>query len=171
MPPRVPRLRLKLLAARSKPESIQDCIRHAAKRTQRKVASSGILSAACGSSGCAHRLPHRRTYSRSGDRSVGASRSFLVVRRTASWACSTCSRGVPCPALPCLHWASCPYISASIIMQLMTVASPQLEALKKEGEAGRRKITQYTRYGTVVLALFQGTGYRHCAGSAARSGL
>jgi len=51
-----------------------------------------------------------------------------------------------------------PYISASIIMQLMTVASPQLEALKKEGEAGRRKITQYTRYGTVLLALFQGLG-------------
>ena len=51
-----------------------------------------------------------------------------------------------------------PYISASIIMQLMTVVSPQLEALKKEGEAGRRKITQYTRYGTVVLALFQGLG-------------
>lgn len=51
-----------------------------------------------------------------------------------------------------------PYISSSIIMQLMTVASPQLEALKKEGEAGRRKITQYTRYGTVVLALFQGLG-------------
>lgn len=51
-----------------------------------------------------------------------------------------------------------PYISASIIMQLMTVASPQLEALKKEGEAGRRKITQYTRYGTVGLALFQAIG-------------
>lgn len=51
-----------------------------------------------------------------------------------------------------------PYISASIIMQLMTVVSPQLEALKKEGEAGRRKITQYTRYGTVVLATFQAIG-------------
>jgi preprotein translocase subunit SecY len=51
-----------------------------------------------------------------------------------------------------------PYISASIIMQLMAVVSPQLEALKKEGEAGRRKITQYTRYGTLVLALFQGLG-------------
>jgi preprotein translocase subunit SecY len=51
-----------------------------------------------------------------------------------------------------------PYISSSIIMQLLTVASPQLEALKKEGEAGRRKITQYTRYGTVALALFQGLG-------------
>src|SRR5476649_2696051 len=46
-----------------------------------------------------------------------------------------------------------PYISASIIMQLMTAVSPQLEQLKKEGEAGRRKISQYTRYGTVVLAL------------------
>jgi len=51
-----------------------------------------------------------------------------------------------------------PYISASIIMQLLTVVSPQLEALKKEGEAGRRKITQYTRYGTVALALFQAVG-------------
>jgi len=51
-----------------------------------------------------------------------------------------------------------PYISASIIMQLMTAVSPHLEALKKEGESGRRKITQYTRYGTVFLALFQATG-------------
>lgn len=51
-----------------------------------------------------------------------------------------------------------PYISASIIMQLLTVAVPTLEALKKEGEAGRRKITQYTRYGTLVLALFQAVG-------------
>jgi len=51
-----------------------------------------------------------------------------------------------------------PYISASIIMQLMTVVSPTLEALKKEGESGRRKITQYTRYGTLGLALFQSMG-------------
>lgn len=51
-----------------------------------------------------------------------------------------------------------PYISSSIIMQLMTIAVPTLEALKKEGEAGRRKITQYTRYGTLVLALVQGFG-------------
>ncbi|WP_183332910.1 MULTISPECIES: preprotein translocase subunit SecY [Halomonas] len=51
-----------------------------------------------------------------------------------------------------------PYISASIIMQLLTAVSPHLEQLKKEGEAGRRKISQYTRYGTVVLALVQGTG-------------
>ncbi len=51
-----------------------------------------------------------------------------------------------------------PYISASIIMQLMTVVVPSLEQLKKEGEAGRRKITQYTRYGTLALATFQATG-------------
>jgi len=51
-----------------------------------------------------------------------------------------------------------PYISASIIMQLMTAVTPQLEQLKKEGEAGRRKISQWTRYLTVVLALVQGTG-------------
>lgn len=51
-----------------------------------------------------------------------------------------------------------PYISASIIMQLMTAVSPTLEQLKKEGETGRRKITQYTRYGTLGLATFQATG-------------
>ncbi|MCX7203299.1 MAG: preprotein translocase subunit SecY, partial [Burkholderiales bacterium] len=51
-----------------------------------------------------------------------------------------------------------PYISASIIMQLLTVVVPQLEALKKEGEAGRRKITQYTRWFTLALATFQAFG-------------
>jgi len=51
-----------------------------------------------------------------------------------------------------------PYISASIITQILTVAVPQLAAMKKEGEAGRRKINQFTRYGTVVLAAFQGYG-------------
>ena len=51
-----------------------------------------------------------------------------------------------------------PYISASIIMQLLTVVSPQLEALKKEGESGRRKITQFTRYGTLALGTFQALG-------------
>ena len=51
-----------------------------------------------------------------------------------------------------------PYISASIIIQLMTVVSPQLEQLKKEGESGRRKISQYTRYLTVALAFVQGLG-------------
>src|SRR3970040_13043 len=51
-----------------------------------------------------------------------------------------------------------PYISASIIMQLMTAVSPHLDQLRKEGESGRRKITQYTRYGTVFLSLFQAIG-------------
>jgi preprotein translocase subunit SecY len=51
-----------------------------------------------------------------------------------------------------------PYISASIIMQLMTYVVPSLESLKKEGESGRRKITQYTRYSTLVLAVFQAIG-------------
>jgi len=50
-----------------------------------------------------------------------------------------------------------PYISASIIIQLLTVVIPQLEALKKEGQSGNRKITQYTRYGTVFLSIIQGT--------------
>ena len=51
-----------------------------------------------------------------------------------------------------------PYISASIILQLLTVVIPHLEKLSKEGESGRRKITQYTRYGTVVLSVIQGFG-------------
>ncbi len=51
-----------------------------------------------------------------------------------------------------------PYISASIILQLLTVVVPHLEQLKKEGEQGRKKITQYTRYGTVVLSIIQGFG-------------
>ena len=51
-----------------------------------------------------------------------------------------------------------PYISASIIIQLLTSLSPQLEALKKEGEAGRKVLNQYTRYLTVVLAVFQAYG-------------
>ena len=51
-----------------------------------------------------------------------------------------------------------PYISSSIIIQLMTTVSPRLEQLKKEGEAGRKKINQYTRYGTVLLATLQGYG-------------
>lgn len=51
-----------------------------------------------------------------------------------------------------------PYISASIILQLFTAVSPQLDQLKKEGESGRRKINQYTRYATLALAIFQGFG-------------
>ncbi|HTT40023.1 MAG TPA: preprotein translocase subunit SecY [Burkholderiales bacterium] len=68
-----------------------------------------------------------------------------------------------------------PYISSSIIMQLMTVVSPTLEALKKEGEAGRRKITQYTRYGTLILAGIQAFGiaiaFEHQQGVVVEPGL
>jgi preprotein translocase subunit SecY len=51
-----------------------------------------------------------------------------------------------------------PYITASIIMQLLTIVIPQLEQLAKEGEVGRKKLAQYTRYGTVVLAFIQAVG-------------
>jgi len=63
-----------------------------------------------------------------------------------------------------------PYISASIIMQLLTAVMPTLEALKKEGEAGRKKINQYTRYGTVLLAVFQSYGIAVGLESATGSG-
>ncbi len=66
-----------------------------------------------------------------------------------------------------------PYITSSIVMQLMTSISKQMEALKKEGEAGRRKINQYTRYLTVVLTLVQGSGiafYIQSSGSSLISG-
>ena len=55
-----------------------------------------------------------------------------------------------------------PYISASIILQLLTVVIPHLERLSKEGEQGRKKITQYTRYGTVILSIIQGFGISVC---------
>jgi len=63
-----------------------------------------------------------------------------------------------------------PYISASIIIQLMTSISPKLEELKKEGEQGRKKINQYTRYGTVLLATVQGYGIAIWLESAAQGG-
>ncbi len=67
-----------------------------------------------------------------------------------------------------------PYISASIIVQLMTSMVPALEQLKKEGEQGRKKINQYTRYGTVALAVIQSYGLSvslEAGGSCDRSGL
>ena len=63
-----------------------------------------------------------------------------------------------------------PYITASIILQLLTVVIPRLEALKKEGQAGTAKITQYTRYLTVALAILQGTGLVATARSGALFG-
>src|SRR5262245_6695528 len=63
-----------------------------------------------------------------------------------------------------------PYISASIILQLLTVIWPYLEKLSKEGEVGRKKIVQYTRYGTVVLSLIQGLGIAFWVESLNRAG-
>ena len=62
-----------------------------------------------------------------------------------------------------------PYISASIILQLLTVVWPYLERLSKEGELGRRKITQYTRYGTIVLASSSRSASRSSSSAAPRS--
>lgn len=64
-----------------------------------------------------------------------------------------------------------PYISSSIILQLMTAVFPKLEAIKKEGEMGRRKINQYTRFGTVVLSIFQGFGIAYGLESMQAGGL
>ena len=61
-----------------------------------------------------------------------------------------------------------PYISASIIIQLLTVVVPQLEALSKEGESGRRTITKYTRYGTVVHSIIQGFFIASCKSQVSR---
>ena len=77
-------------------------------------------------------------------------------RRTPCSAWSTCSPAARWSGSPSSRSGIMPYISASIILQLLTVVIPYLERLSKEGEAGRRKITQYTRYGTVVLAFIQG---------------
>ena len=76
----------------------------------------------------------------------------------ASSACSTCSRAARSRRMTIFALNIMPYISASIIIQLLTAVSPQLEALKKEGEAGRKKLNQYTRYGTVFLAAVQAYG-------------
>jgi preprotein translocase subunit SecY len=88
---------------------------------------------------------------------VALAQSRSSSSRAAFSACSTCS-----PAARSAHGdlraVIMPYISASIIMQLMTTVSPTLEQLKKEGEQGRKVINQYTRYGTVVLAAMQAYG-------------
>src|SRR5882762_3047728 len=62
-----------------------------------------------------------------------------------------------------------PYVSASIIMQLLAVVVPSLERLQKEGNVGRQKLNQYTRYGTIGLSIIQGTGIARLLASAGRS--
>ena len=75
-----------------------------------------------------------------------------------SWTCSTCSRVGRSGDSPSSRSVMMPYISASIIMQLLSHVEPKLKELRKEGESGRRVITRWTRYATVVLATFQAFG-------------
>jgi preprotein translocase subunit SecY len=86
--------------------------------------------------------------------------------RPASSASSTCSAANALLHLSVFALGIMPYITASIILQLLTVVIPRLETLKKEGQAGQAKITQYTRYLTVGLAILQSTGYIELARSA-----
>ena len=79
-------------------------------------------------------------------------------REARSWGTWTCSRGATSERFTVFALGIMPYITASIILQLFTVIWPYLEKLSKEGEAGRRKITQWTRYGTVMLSFIQSFG-------------
>ena len=76
-----------------------------------------------------------------------------------STAFSTCSPGGALESFSVFALGIIPYITASIIMQLLTVVIPRLQALQEEGESGRKVITQWTRYLTVILALIQSTGF------------
>ena len=78
---------------------------------------------------------------------------------TASSACSTCSRAAGSARIAIFALGIMPYITASIILQLLQVVVPSLEKLSKEGEVGQARITQYTRYLTVGLAFAQSIGY------------
>ena len=86
---------------------------------------------------------------------AGARRSSSSRRATTSFGLVNLFSGGALERFSIFALGIMPYISASIILQLLTVVVPYLERLSKEGEAGRRKITQYTRYGTVVLSLVQ----------------
>ena len=83
---------------------------------------------------------------------------FLKELKEQFLACLTCFQAGALERLSVFALGIMPYISASIILQLMTVVIPHLERLSKEGEQGRKKITQYTRYGTVLLSIIQGFG-------------
>ena len=87
-----------------------------------------------------------------------AMEQFFQRPREQFWDSWICFPAALCAGFPFSALGIMPYISASIILQLLTVVWPYLEKLSKEGELGRRKITQYTRYLTVVLALIQSFG-------------
>ena len=98
--------------------------------------------------------PHPHT--RGEHRGVGDARG--AGPRTRCSGSTTCSRAGNLSRVTIFALGIMPYITASIILQLLTVVWPYLEKLSKEGELGRRKITQYTRYGTIVLAVVQALG-------------
>ena len=93
-----------------------------------------------------------------GVNSAGAGEFSPSRRRTRCSASTTCSRAAACRGSRSSRSASCRTSASSIILQLLTVVWPYLERLSKEGELGRRKITQYTRYLTLVLAVVQSLG-------------
>ena len=107
--------------------------------------------------GRAGRLPRRSLHPGAGCRSAGAGRDVRPECRRHRRHARRFSGGA-IGRMSVLALNIMPYISASIIMQILTTVVPSLEALKKEGEAGRKKINQYTRYGTVILAAFQAYG-------------
>ncbi len=90
-------------------------------------------------------------------------RSSSARTRARCSASSICSAAGRFSRLTIFALGIMPYITSSIILQLLTVVVPTLEKLQKEGELGRRKITQWTRYLTVILALIQSLRYRHGA--------
>ena len=100
----------------------------------------------------------RHLYPAAGHRSERLGADLPARRPAASSACSTCSPAARIDRMAIFALNIMPYISASIIIQLMTTVSPTLEELKKEGEQGRKTINQYTRYGTVLLAAVQAYG-------------
>ena len=88
----------------------------------------------------------------------GAGGAVAADCRTRCSVCTTCSPAAQLSQITIFALGVMPYISSSIILQLLTVVWPYLERLSKEGELGRRKITQYTRYLTLVLAIVQSLG-------------
>ena len=108
------------------------------------------------------RLPGRRRTSRSRTSTSSAIKQLQnQTEATAAWsASSTCSRAARSPSVAIFFLGIMPYITASIIMQLLGVVIPKLEEWQNEGQTGQKKITQWTRYLTVALALMQSTGVR-----------
>ena len=121
------------------------------RQVRRPASPAGLPAARAGG------LPRRRAHSRAGHQPGPAAQLFKGQQGGILSLFNMFSGGA-LSRFTVFALGIMPYISASIIMQLMTYVVPTLEALKKEGESGRRKITQYTRYGTLGLALFQSLG-------------